>query len=75
MLKAITLFTPPAQFPDQTLRTELAISAWVGTSLTVLKTLFAITNPHLLTGHIGFAILMVRARHGETSKKIFLVLL
>jgi hypothetical protein len=46
-------FAPAAEFPDEALGTELAVSAGVGACLTVLQTLPAVPDLHLLAFHIG----------------------
>jgi hypothetical protein len=55
-LQTIPLLTFPAILPDNTLGSEFAITAWVGTGLAIVKTCPAITDLHLLAGYISLTV-------------------
>jgi hypothetical protein len=63
LFEVVPLFTPAAEFPDQTLRSKPAVAARVGARLAVLKTIPAIADHHLLTLDIGIPFGMVATFH------------
>jgi hypothetical protein len=60
-------FALATHFPDNTLWPELAIGAWVGTGLTLIKAFLAVTGLHLLAGDISGTIRMISALHSGSQ--------
>jgi hypothetical protein len=61
--QAIPFLAFLAQFPDDALRAEFAITTRIGARLAIIQTLLTVTYLHFLTRDIGFTISMKATFH------------
>jgi hypothetical protein len=65
--QALFFLAPSAQFPDDALGSELAVTAGVGAGLALIQAFLAISDFHLAAFDGGITIGMVKAFHGVSS--------